>query len=100
MTEFARSMSFEGHPSLAGHFPGNPVIPGVVLLEKVLATCKAWLPELQVSGLDSVKFLLPVRPGDRFEIALRRDADDVIRFRCVDGERLFASGILRCQFRS
>ena len=100
MSEFARSISFEDHPSLAGHFPGNPVIPGVVLLETVLTTCKAWLPESRVSGLESVKFLRPVRPGDRFEVTLRRDGDDAIRFRCVDGETVFASGILHCQSRS
>lgn len=100
MTDFARSACFEDHPSLAGHFPGNPVIPGVVLLETVLMTCKSWLPESRVSGLASVKFLRPVRPGDRFDVTLRRDRDDAIRFRCVDGETVFASGILLCQSRT
>lgn len=54
------------HPTAAGHFPGNPIIPGAVLLDTALAAIAA--TEGLTPGpclLRAAKFLHPVRPGDR-----------------------------------
>ena len=51
------------HPSLAGHFPGYPVVPGVVLLNEVLETLRRGsVASLMVTGLPMVKFSSPLRP--------------------------------------
>lgn len=94
MSHFVAQIAFESHPSLDGHFPGHPVMPGVVLLERVVLACKTWAPECQVSGLESVKFHRPIRPGDRFAIELQRDSSQRIRFRCAAGELLYSNGVL------
>ncbi|HTT03058.1 MAG TPA: hypothetical protein VMG11_13320 [Steroidobacteraceae bacterium] len=52
------------HPSLPGHFPGAPVVPGVVVLEQVLRAAERWLgSSVSVSGISQAKFLAPLLPG-------------------------------------
>jgi len=69
-------------PFFQGHFPGNPIMPGVLILEalaQVGAVAILSRPENQgklamFAGLDKVRFKRPVRPGDvlRLEVTLER----------------------------
>lgn len=61
-----------------GHFPGNPIMPGVLQLE-ALAQCSApvllSLPQNKgklalYAGVDGVRFKNIVRPGDKFEMTV------------------------------
>lgn len=70
------------HPALAGHFPGNPIVPGVVLLEEVLR-----MAGRGVARLPTVKFHAPLRPGEEFSIRI-----DQQKFSVHRGETLIASG--------
>src|SRR5262249_26671347 len=57
------------HPTSAGHFPGNPIIPGAVLLDEVLrAVAHQYKSATDCCVIRQVKFLRPVRPGDRLVI--------------------------------
>lgn len=52
------------HPSLAGHFPGQPIVPGVVLLDSVLAAIQAAHGEQwRLHSIVSTKFLRAVTPA-------------------------------------
>ena len=60
---------------LQGHFPGNPVVPGVILCEIMgQAMCILVRDELSAgriplySGIREVRFRQPVRPGDTIEV--------------------------------
>jgi 3-hydroxymyristoyl/3-hydroxydecanoyl-(acyl carrier protein) dehydratase len=83
-----------GHPSLPGHFPGRPVVPGVVLLDAVVDALERRLgTDVRVCGLPQVKFLQPLLPGEPARIELALDAARA-RFRILRGDTLVASGEL------
>jgi 3-hydroxyacyl-[acyl-carrier-protein] dehydratase len=57
------------HPCYAGHFPGQPILPGVLLLQRVMALAQSQLANpLKNFSLVNVKFLAPVLPGARLSV--------------------------------
>jgi len=81
------------HPALPGHFPGNPVVPGVLILEHVLRAYEASQPcPTPLRRLTNVKFLQPLRPGETAEIAFDIKPGKVA-FSVVRGETLIAKGV-------
>ncbi|MEO6967820.1 MAG: hydroxymyristoyl-ACP dehydratase [Rhodanobacteraceae bacterium] len=79
------------HPALPGHFPGNPIVPGVVLMQRVAAALSQWRGA-RIAGLD-VKFLAPLLPEQNATIELRDDAHRV-RFAVTRGGAVLARGVL------
>ena len=77
------------HPSLAGHFPGNPVVPGVVLLD-----CVAQVLECEdgagFARIRAVKFHAPLLPRQDAELSIER-VDARARFRVErDGQPILS----------
>lgn len=59
---------------LQGHFPGNPIVPGVILCEILAQSACVLMQDAMgegklpvYTGLNNVKFRSPVKPGDRVE---------------------------------
>ena len=83
------------HPCLAGHFPGNPVVPGVVLLDLVAATLAEALPEARLRAVAQAKFVQTLRPGETVTIALEAQSPERVRFDCRRDGASIAAGSLR-----
>lgn len=57
------------HPAAQGHFPGNPIIPGAVLLSTALtAVTSALQHDFAQCRVSSAKFPSPARPGDCVDV--------------------------------
>jgi 3-hydroxyacyl-[acyl-carrier-protein] dehydratase len=82
------------HPCLPGHFPGRPVVPGVVILDRVLAAIERAHGPCAALRLPQVKFAQPLLPGERAAIVLEPVAGDAPRwkFRVLRGDTVIASG--------
>ncbi|MFC0676529.1 hypothetical protein ACFFGH_01520 [Lysobacter korlensis] len=81
------------HPCLPGHFPGRPLVPGVVILDRVIEAVEAAHGPLDALRLPQVKFLQPLLPGETAEIELTPAADAPRwRFSVRRGETVLATG--------
>jgi 3-hydroxyacyl-[acyl-carrier-protein] dehydratase len=97
-------MNFEGrrtisadHPSLPGHFPGTPIVPGGVILDEILAALTEWRRGSRVTAIHAVKFLAPLKPQQPFTICLSagQDAEDEVDFSCRVDDRVIVEGRLQ-----
>ncbi len=84
------------HPSLAGHFPDHPVVPGVVMLGEIMNAIRVMAKEkIEFVGMPSAKFMSPLNPGEPLTIRVDQQDDGTMEFTCTTGSRLIATGCLR-----
>lgn len=88
------------HPVFAGHFPGHPIVPGVVLLDRVMQLAQAALGG-PVAGwrVSQVKFLSPCGPDDLLDFAVRDNVRGGLAFSVRCGDREVAAGQLQAPNR-
>jgi 3-hydroxymyristoyl/3-hydroxydecanoyl-(acyl carrier protein) dehydratase len=89
------------HPALPGHFPGDPIVPGAVLLDEIIDVISSEYPFTSDAGwsVRSAKFVRPVRPGDCLTIRLapehgNAERGNQVRFECSVRGDTAASGAL------
>ncbi len=84
-----------------GHFPGNPIVPGVILCEIMAQSCAILVKDeipgnvTLYAGLNNVRFKNPVRPGDLCEVAATLEARRGKLFFCK--AELTVNGHLCCK---
>ncbi len=83
------------HPSLPGHFPGNAVVPGVVILDEVLQALEQWRPGSQVDAIPSVRFVAPLAAAQVFTVRFAVHDEQRIGFVCLVEGRKLAYGQLK-----
>ena len=84
-----------------GHFPGNPVVPGVILCEIMAQSCAILVKDeipgnvTLYAGIDKVRFKNTVRPGDLCEVTASLDDRRGQLFFC--SAKLTVNGKLCCK---
>jgi 3-hydroxymyristoyl/3-hydroxydecanoyl-(acyl carrier protein) dehydratase len=93
--EVRRAISAE-HPSLPGHFPDMPLVPGVVILDEVFAALVEWRKDCELTGIPAVKFLVPLKPDQAFTIyfSASDDGGSEVNFSCRVEDRVIVEGRL------
>lgn len=84
------------HPTLPGHFPGAPLVPGVVILDEVIEALIEWRENAQLTGVRTVKFLAPLKPEQPFMIFLSAETErsGEVNFCCRAEDRVIVEGRL------
>ena len=83
------------HPAYAGHFPGQPVLPGVVLLDATLQALEgAGRADTATWEINSAKFQSAVRPGEELTLEHETLPSGSIRFAIRTTDRAVANGTL------
>src|SRR6266480_2367677 len=83
------------HPALAGHFPGAPILPGVLLLDEMLRAVEQERSHARTRWrIGAAKFLKPVRPGETLTLEHEPLANGSIRFHIASAGQPVAHGVL------
>lgn len=85
------------HAAGQGHFPGNPIIPGALLLSETLRAIEKSLGKsLYPCQIKTAKFVRPVRPGDRVTVEFSAREENKMKFRCTVGAAAVLAGEFAC----
>lgn len=84
----------EDHPALAGHFPGNPLVPGVVLLDEIIGATQKIFPDRHIEGLREAKFLQPLPPGEYCHLEILSTTGNLVPFKGYHEKELIIQGTL------
>lgn len=84
------------HPALAGHFPGNPIVPGVILLDEVVAAFKLFTGKpVIINAMPNIKFVSPLLPEKEFDISFEQKKEGLASFSMQSCGTVIVSGQLR-----
>jgi uncharacterized membrane protein len=93
---FEQSLRIDaGHPALPGHFPGHPLVPGVILLEQVALALRCWRDQRLVRVIEA-KFVAPLLPDETATLRLTGVASEAarVRFEIRRDDQLLARGVV------
>lgn len=82
------------HPCLPGHFPGHPIVPGVVVLDEAVALLLGRLPGAGLAGILAAKFVAAVPPGAAVEVHAAAPVQGRLAFTCTVASAVVVRGTI------
>lgn len=87
------------HPSLEGHFPGHPIVPGVVILDHVVSGLISQLQGVSLDGIRQVKFIRPLLSNVVVKVTYQAKSETLYRFSCEYNSTVMVSGQIQLIMR-
>ncbi len=98
---WAEACAEEGSPWFSGHFPNEPILPGIAILSMVTDVIRHYESEkgkkIRMAAIKRVRFRLPVRPGETLAISpsLPREGEELTyNFKVTAGGKTVCTGIV------
>lgn len=90
------------HPCLVGHFPGNPIVPGVIILDEVASIILQQDGACKITGFSGVKFLQPLLAEQEVTVnlddkVLASTGHSKIKFSIYNNAELVAQGEIKLE---
>ena len=80
------------HPCLAGHFPGNPIVPGVIIINEIISALHSEQSEYKIEKISSIKFVMPLKADELVDVQLIEKKKGLISFECLVNNQVIVSG--------
>jgi len=91
-------------PWFLGHFPGEPILPGIALVhmvkQAILKHAEARNERIKLDTLRKIRFVQPVRPGETLSINISGEEsgeETLFSFKVANSENIVCSGLIIAQ---
>lgn len=88
-------------PWFSGHFPGEPILPGIALIhmaeQAILQHADTRGERVQLYALKRIRFVQPVRPGETLSLTIsgeELDEETLFSFKVANKENIVCSGLI------
>jgi len=91
-----RGVVAANHPALTGHFPGDPIVPGALILCEVLrAARQAMGGDFVPAAIPQARFHAPLRPSEPYVCTIERIDAQTFKYQLKRQATLVASGTMQ-----
>jgi 3-hydroxymyristoyl/3-hydroxydecanoyl-(acyl carrier protein) dehydratase len=84
----------DNHPCLVGHFPGNPIVPGAIIMDGIINGIKNKINKITIINILNVKFLEVLKANVLVRVEIQQN-QTLLKFNAFNENNLIVSGQLK-----